>query len=47
MVSASIDCTGQEWEVYFHDEFDAEFEHLDRAVRLGLIAAMRAASSPT
>ena len=40
MVSASIDW--QEWEVYFHDEFDAEFEHLDRAVRLGLIAAMRA-----
>ena len=42
MVSASIDCTGQEWEVYFHDEFDAEFEHPDRAVRLGLVAAMRA-----
>jgi hypothetical protein len=42
MVSASIDCTRQAWEVYLHDEFDVEFEQLDREVRVGLIGAMRA-----
>ncbi|WP_423599505.1 type II toxin-antitoxin system RelE/ParE family toxin [Roseateles sp. MS654] len=39
MVATSFDGAPKRWEVFFHDEFDAEFDRLESGVQDALIAA--------